>query len=320
MKIEELKDFLPVCRKTLKGHFGKVYAMQWSPADPNQLVSAAQDGKLIVWNALTTNKVHMIPLRSSWVMTCAFSNTGKRVACGGLDNICSIYKIDAPLTGDKPQALELTAHEGYLSCCRFVNSDDSKILTSSGDSTCILWDVEKKSTETVFHGHFADVMSVSVMESNPNFFVSGSVDSTAKLWDTRMKNPDYCVRTFRGHESDVNSVSFFPEYDKGVNMPVAFATASDDSTCRLFDVRAVSQVQKYSHEQILCGITSVAFGKTGRVLFCGYDDKACNIWDTLTAKRITELKHDNRVSCIGVNHDGKALCTGSWDTLLKIWA
>ena len=24
--------------------------------------------------------------------------------------------------------------------------------------------------------------------------------------------------------------------------------------------------------------------------------------------------------CLGVNDNGQALCTGSWDTLLKIWA
>ena len=48
-----------------------------------QLVSASQDGKLIVWDAYTTNKVHAI-LRSSWVMTCAYSPTGNFVACGEL--------------------------------------------------------------------------------------------------------------------------------------------------------------------------------------------------------------------------------------------
>lgn len=56
------------------------------------LVSASQDGKLIVWDSYTTNKVHAIPLRSSWVMTCAYAPSGSYVACGGLDNICSIYR------------------------------------------------------------------------------------------------------------------------------------------------------------------------------------------------------------------------------------
>ena len=30
--------------------------------------------------------------------------------------------------------------------------------------------------------------------------------------------------------------------------------------------------------------------------------------------------HDNRVSCLGVASDGMALCTGSWDSFLKVWA
>ena len=77
----------PKLRRTLEGHFGKVYSMHWA-GDSTHLVSASQDGKLIVWNAITNNKVHSIPLRSSWVMTCAFEETtSDMVACGGLDNL-----------------------------------------------------------------------------------------------------------------------------------------------------------------------------------------------------------------------------------------
>lgn len=61
----------PKMRRTLKGHFGKVYAMHWS-GNGMDLVSASQDGKLIVWEAMQNVKTQAIPLRSSWVMTCAF--------------------------------------------------------------------------------------------------------------------------------------------------------------------------------------------------------------------------------------------------------
>ncbi len=47
-------------------------------------------------------------------------------------------------------------------------------------------------------------------------------------------------------------------------------------------------------------------------------------WDILgsgTDKHCFQLQgHENRVSCVGVAPSGEALCTGSWDTLLKIWA
>jgi len=298
-------------RRILKGHFGKIYAMHWAASDSRHLVSASQDGKLIIWNAFTTNKVHAIPLRSSWVMTCAYSPSGALVACGGLDNLCSVYKLPKDnVNGQQKTHAELAQHEGYLSCCRFVKDDE--ILTSSGDSTCILWDVETKTPKSIFNDHTGDVMSVSVHD---NTFVSGSCDSTGKLWDMRQNdNKTPCVKTFTGHESDINSVQFFPDGN-------AFVTGSDDSSCRLFDIRAYHQVNKYANDKILCGITSCGFSKSGKFLFAGYDDFNCYVWDTQLGSMVEQLAgHDNRVSCLGVSEDGKALCTGSWDTLLKIWA
>jgi len=299
-------------RRILKGHFGKIYAMHWS-SDSRHLVSASQDGKLIIWNAFTTNKVHAIPLRSSWVMTCAYSPSGNMVACGGLDNLCSVYKLPAGQKDSSAQQKtygELAQHEGYLSCCRFIRDDE--IVTSSGDSTCILWDVETKTPKAIFNDHTGDVMSVSIFDSM-DMFVSGSCDATAKLWDHRQHGKN-CVKTFPGHESDINSVQFFPDGN-------AFGTGSDDSSCRLFDIRAYLQLNRYSNDKILCGITSVAFSRTGKMLFAGYDDYNCYVWDTQLGTLVDQLiGHDNRVSCLGVSEDGKALCTGSWDTLLKIWA
>jgi guanine nucleotide-binding protein G(I)/G(S)/G(T) subunit beta-1 len=298
------------CRRVLKGHFGKIYSLQWSPDDSTHVVSASQDGKLIIWNAFTTHKTQAIPLRSCWVMTCAFSPSGKFVACGGLDNVCSIYEVNLQSeTGidNKLPVFELAQHEGYLSCCRFI--DDDRIITSSGDSTCILWDVNAKSPIRTFADHIGDVMSVSVHDG---MFVSGSCDSTAKLWDFRDRGA--CEQTFIGHESDINSVDFFPDGN-------AFVTASDDSSCRLFDIRACRQVNKYQIEQILCGTTSVKFSHSGRMIFGGYDDQSCYVWDTLTAEMVQQLVgNEGRVSSVDVSADGLALCTGSWDTTLRVWA
>ena len=147
-------------RRTLKGHLAKIYALHWA-ADKRHIVSASQDGKLIIWDAYTTNKVHAIPLRSSWVMTCAYAPSGNFVACGGLDKICSIYSLrgaqpGAPTGGSVKIARELSAHSGYLSCCRFIN--DRQIVTSSGDMTCMLWDIEQGVRTMEFNDHTGDVM------------------------------------------------------------------------------------------------------------------------------------------------------------------
>lgn len=105
---------------------------------------------------------------------------------------------------------------------------------------------------------------------------------------------------------------FFPSGD-------AFASGSDDASCRLFDLRADRELNQYTHDNVLCGITSVAFSASGRLLFAGYDDFNCNVWDTLKGERVGVLSgHENRVSCLGVSSDGMALCTGSWDSTLKV--
>eukprot|EP00602_Paraphysomonas_sp_CaronLab_P004094 CAMPEP_0185023780 /NCGR_PEP_ID=MMETSP1103-20130426/6407_1 /TAXON_ID=36769 /ORGANISM="Paraphysomonas bandaiensis, Strain Caron Lab Isolate" /LENGTH=349 /DNA_ID=CAMNT_0027556525 /DNA_START=129 /DNA_END=1175 /DNA_ORIENTATION=+ len=299
----------PKVRRTLRGHFGKVYALHWS-GDSTHLVSASQDGKLIVWNGMQQIKTQAIPLRSSWVMTCAFEQSkGNLVACGGLDNLCSIYQLNQPQVMRSHR--ELAAHDGYLSCCRFI--DESQILTSSGDSTCMLWDIEAAVAKATFSDHDGDVMSVSVLPGvDDNIFVSGSCDSFAKVWDIRSNK---CTMTFRGHESDINSVALFPDGK-------SFGTGSDDSSCRYFDMRSCAEVCEFRNDMVLCGITSVAFSRSGRILFAGYDDYNCLGWDVLgpVDKSAFQMQnHENRVSCIGVAPSGEALCTGSWDTVLKIW-
>ncbi|PWN48601.1 putative G-protein beta subunit Bpp1 [Violaceomyces palustris] len=287
--IDPLPRIVMKPRRTLKGHLAKIYAMHWAN-DKRHLVSASQDGKLIVWDAYTTNKVHAIPLRSSWVMTCAYAPSGNWVACGGLDNICSIYSLRGKDTGNVKVGRELSAHTGYLSCCRFLN--DRQIITSSGDMSCMLWDIDSGVKITEFNDHTGDVMSIS-LSPNPNVFVSGACDAMAKVWDIRSGK---AVQTFAGHESDINAV-------------------------QLFDLRADRELNQYTHDNILCGITSVGFSVSGRILFAGYDDYNCNVWDTLKGERVGVLAaHENRVSCLGVSTDGMALCTGSWDARLLVWA
>ena len=55
--------------------------------------------------------MHAIPLRSSWVMTCAYAPSGNYVACGGLDNICSIYNLKTR-EGNVRVTRELPGHTG----------------------------------------------------------------------------------------------------------------------------------------------------------------------------------------------------------------
>eukprot|EP01102_Stenamoeba_stenopodia_P006032 TRINITY_DN1674_c0_g1_i1.p1 TRINITY_DN1674_c0_g1~~TRINITY_DN1674_c0_g1_i1.p1 ORF type:complete len:398 (+),score=72.13 TRINITY_DN1674_c0_g1_i1:72-1265(+) len=360
-------------RRSLVGHFGKIYDLQWCPDENSKsVVSASQDGNLIVWDAHTTYKMFAIPLRgtASWVMTCAYAPGGNLVACGGLDNICSIYDVrqcsqqnfvyqpqqgeqatngsltgsnsppssssssfanlpstsppssstsstastpssSTSLNGKPPNGRikrDLYGHTSYISCCRFL--DEGRILTTSGDGSCILWDVETGCRLMLYKRNSRDLLNVAVSPDHRTF-VTGGCDHKATLWDV---NSGVVVSTFTGHEADINAVRFFPA-------GMGVGSASDDGTCRFFDVRASRELAKYTCDDIRDGLISLAFSLSGRIICAGGEDGKCYMWDTLKGDLIEVLDgHKDAVSCLSFSPDGTALCTGGWDSQIKIWA
>jgi len=291
-------------RRTLKGHLAKIYAMQWSESGPT-LASASQDGKMIVWNAVTCLKMNAINLPSTWVMACGFSPSGEFVASGGLDNICSVWN----LRNGNPTKVsrELVGHDGFLSCCRFI--DNAQIVTSSGDHTCAVWDIEQANKIRDFKHHTHDVLNLA-LNPEKNIFVSTSCDSTVAAWDVKSGK---CTHVFEGFDKDVNTSCF-------MSNGTTFAAGGEDGTCRLYDLRSWGEVNRYENT---CPVNSISFSASGRILYAAYaDNNTCLIWDTIKAEKKGSVSgHDasKRISSVGVSSDGCALCTAGWDTVMKIW-
>jgi len=311
------------CRRVLRGHFGKITALDWS-ADGTTVVSASQDGNLLLWDALSTSKKQDVRLKSSYVMSvCMEQSTGRYVAAGGLDNTCTIYKVGGESA--KAQLMkELFSHQGYLSSCRFFNSP-SKMLTASGDSTSLLWDVEKGTIIDSFEEHKASIIEVTLVGSNG--YLSASVDKTIKLWDVRTSKGS--VQTFNGHAGDVNGVTLLKSTGG-----TSFATCSEDGTVRAWDIRSYGEVLRFGDvtEQSERdpfsdgdnGFTSITSSDSGRLVFCGHSEGSVVCYDLLSdnsqPRYVIKDAHEEHVSCVGMSPRGDALCTGSWDYNLKLFA
>ncbi|XP_027129544.1 guanine nucleotide-binding protein G(I)/G(S)/G(T) subunit beta-2 [Larimichthys crocea] len=326
-------------RRTLRGHLAKIYAMHWG-TDSRLLVSASQDGKLIVWDSYTTNKIHAIPLRSSWVMTCAYAPSGNYVACGGLDNICSIYCLKTR-EGNVRVSRELPGHTGDTEHATLSPLSVSASPESPTNETAPPPPPPPASEKSSFapkplnNEDFIYTVSPVLLPaknsgSTPRGLTRLSINSISERGASvqslsrsgLMQHTGDSLRT--GENVDVasclSSVFLCPSSPQFFPNGSAFATGSDDATCRLFDLRADQELSLYCHDNIICGITSVAFSRSGRLLLAGYDDFNCNIWDAMKGDRAGVLAgHDNRVSCLGVTDDGMAVSTGSWDSFLKIW-
>lgn len=145
-------------------------------------MSSSFDGRVIVWNAYARLKEQLVTLKVPWIMACAFAPSSRYFACGGLDNVCSVFSC-----GVSDAKHELRGHDGYVSGIRFV--DDGKLLTSSGDMACRLWDVDSGRVISTFLGHRGDVSRsgdplcpVALRVVPRRVFSSLAVIRVVKLW------------------------------------------------------------------------------------------------------------------------------------------
>lgn len=126
----------------------------------------------------------------------------------------------------------------------------------------------------------------------------------------------------------MNAVKFLPN-------GLAIATGSDDASCRLFDIRAETELATYTDDMIREGVTSIDVSHSGRFLIASYDDpkrgrmerdassesaSGVRIWDVLKCEKAGGLPdlHEAKVSAVRVSPDGKAIATASWDSTVRV--
>lgn len=334
-------------------HEGKIYDAHWCEKDSRHIVSAGQEGNLIVWDTWDGNKVEAIRPKSQWVTAVAFANSGRSVACGGLDNIVRTFQVDYPDEGNveatsstlkpKEPTAELAGHRAMVSKIRFIS--DTQILSSALDDSLVIWDTTRKIMTAKLKGHSeAGVTSFDFLDDAKNTVASCGLDQTCRIWDLRTNS---CVSTMTGHTGDINALARHP-------CGTAFGTASSDGSVRLWDVRADQVVEVYQRSQAdlaTMGINeefhTLTFSKSGRLLFTGVIEKdveqdgardtgtngentapktSIQIWDVLNGDLFMDEKlqrkateFNKKATVLQVSPDGNALMTAGWDKQISIW-
>ncbi|PZV12247.1 MAG: hypothetical protein DCF20_17855 [Pseudanabaena sp.] len=199
---------------------------------------------------------------------------------------------------------EYNCLEGHSNWVRSVafSHDGKIIISSSGDKTIKLWNLQGKELRTL-KGHTSDVLSVA-FSPNDKVIVSGSFDNTLKLWNLEGKE----LYTLKGHSKEVRSVAFSPDGK-------LIASGSADKTIKLWNLEGKELSICEGHH---AGVRSLSFSPDGKMIASGSLDRTIKLWDLEGKELLTFKSHMGAVLSVAFAPNGKYIISASDDHTIRL--
>ncbi|EFA86527.1 WD40 repeat-containing protein [Heterostelium album PN500] len=158
-----------------------------------------------------------------------------------------------------------------------------------------------------FAGHQEGVLCLTLATNHhreSNTLVTGSADSTLKVWDIVSTK---CLGTLDGHGGWVNSV------EMGSDSKII--SGSYDKTLKLWDLNKCTKIKSFrGHKGSISCIKNI---DSHQILSGSYDNTLC-VWDDRTTKPSSTLV-GHQQPIMSIICDGYKIISGSRDTNIRIW-
>jgi WD40 repeat protein len=287
-------------RRTLTGHRGDVYDVEFSPRG-DLLASAGKDGTVLIRDTSRWQLVRKIIAAHTEVNAAAFSQDGKLIATLDDDGKLKLWEI---ATGHLQ--LEWLAHKGDAVVARFTPDGKTIITGGRDDGRVKIW---ARTT-----GNMLDSFSVGEKKlENVILSPDGSCLATVggggvKLWKWPVRA---LIVALPGSEG-AQGAAFSRDGTR-------LATGHDDhSAVRLWDVPGGRLLREFQgHTE---GVFSVCFSADGRTILSASRDETIRLWDVATGKeRGVHVGHSGRVWDLAVSPDGRTIASVGHDSTVKVW-
>ena len=207
------------------------------------------------------------------------------------------------------QDVTILEHGGSVQSVAFSPVDNSLVASAGGHNTIKLWDLRKNTVKTL-KGHKDKVNSV-VFSPDGKLLVSGSEDSTIKMWDvSQWQNVETREPITVRMSFPIHMVVFHPDGQ---------LIATSGRHAKVLDISSQAERTTLQHDN---WVWAIAFSRDGRYL--ATDDgveTSIKVWDIQQEQIAAILKgHTSDVNFVKFSSDDQTLATSSWGGEVKLWS
>jgi guanine nucleotide-binding protein subunit beta-2-like 1 protein len=210
----------------------------------------------------------------------------------------------------------LKGHNGWVTSLATTAERPDHVLSASRDKSLILWDISPSPEDggpypklrLKGHGHFVQDVAIS---SDGQFALSGSWDSTLRLWDLQV---GVTTRRFVQHSKDVLSVAFSSDNRQIVS-------GSRDKTINLWNTVGVCKytMKDNGHTDWVSCVRFSPNPATPVIVSCGWDN-VVKVWNLSTCELKKNLVgHKGYMNTVTVSPDGSLCASGGKDGTAMLW-